>query len=378
MRFSAKSIVEFCRFVRANGLNVGPKETVDCLQAAGVVAGADLNTFKFAWRAILCSSAEDWVAFEDFFTAFWGQPDPKPATSSRNSARRQLISPFRGSEKPSQPFTGLGDGSAPDGEGEQKTSSGASAVERLEKIDFSQLPKADLAELERISQRLWRRMSYRVARKLRARKRRDTIDLRRTIRQNISRGGELMDLRYKGPKKERAKLVILLDVSDSMNPYSFFLLKFAYFLGRYSRQAKTFVFSTLLLEITDLLRTRRMSDALRTLSQLTTGWLGGTKIGGALQDFNRHHAPALLSRNIVFILLSDGWDTGPPDELAAELKKIRRRGTKIIWLNPLLGLEEYQPITRGISAALPFVDVFAPAHNLQSLLALEKHLRPRR
>jgi uncharacterized protein len=373
-RFSSKSIVEFCRFVRANGLSAGTKETIDCLKAARVVADADMGTFRFALRAILCSSEEGWALFEDLFTAFWGELDPRPGTRSKNPTRRRLAPPGLGKEQGPPVLAGFGNGSAPEGEGERKTFSGASAIERLRKVDFSQMPQTDLAELERISQRLLRRMSYRVARRLRARKCRDSIDLRRTIRQSICRGGELIDLRYKGPKKERAKLVILLDVSDSMNPYSFFLLEFAYVLGKYSREVKSFIFSTVLVEVSDLLRTRRMSDALRTLSQMTAAWSGGTRIGGSLQEFNKHYAPALLSRKTAFIVLSDGWDTGAPEELAAELRKIKRRVGKLIWLNPLLGLEDYRPVTRGISAALPFIDVFAPAHNLQSLLALEEYL----
>jgi uncharacterized protein len=377
MIFSAKSIVEFCRFVRANGVSAGTKDTINCLQAAGAVAGADRNIFRFALRAILCSTEEEWVLFEDLFTAFWGESDPRAGTHSENPTRRRLAAPGM-RERASQSASGIGNGSAPEGEGEQKTYSEASAVERLKKVDFSQLPQTDLGELERIALRLLRRMSYRVARRLRARKCRETVDLRRTIRRSICRGGELIYLRYKGPKRERAKLVILLDVSDSMNPYSFFLLKFAYVLGKYSKGVKSFIFSTILVEITSLLRARRMSDALRMLSQMTMGWSGGTRIGGSLQEFNKQHAPALLSRNTLFIILSDGWDTGAPEELAAEMRKIKRRVVKLIWLNPLLGLEDYQPVTRGISAALPFIDVFAPAHNLQSLLALEEHLRPRR
>jgi uncharacterized protein len=117
-----------------------------------------------------------------------------------------------------------------------------------------------------------------------------------------------------------------------------------------------------------------MSEALKMLSTMTTGWSGGTRIGGSLQEFNRRHASALLSRHTVFIILSDGWDTGEPEDLVAELRKIRRNVGKLIWLNPLLGLEDYQPATRGIRAALPYIDVFAPAHNLESLLALEGHL----
>jgi uncharacterized protein len=375
--FSAKSIVQFCRFVRENGVSAGTRETIDCLEAAGAMAGADRNAFRFAWRAILCSSEDEWVLFEDLFSAFWGESDLIPGIRSKKPNRRRLASPGReGSAAPQTAFA-YGNGSALEGEGEQKTYSGASAVERLKKVDFSQMPRDDLEELERVTARLLRRMSYRMARRLRVRKCRETIDLRRTIRRSVSRGGELIDLCYKGPKKERPKLVIFLDVSDSMNPYSFFLLKFAYVLGKQSKDVKTYIFSTVLVEITGLLRARRISDALRMLSETTMGWSGGTKIGGSLREFNSRYA-ASLSRKTVFIILSDGWDTGEPEELAAEMKKVRRRVAKLIWLNPLLGLDDYQPVTRGITAALPFVDVFAPAHNLQCLLALEEHLWPGR
>jgi uncharacterized protein len=373
-----ESLVDFCRFVRANGISAGTRETIDCIQAAGAVADAERDIFSFALRAILCSSEDEWVLFDDLFTAFWSTSDSRPGARSKNPTRRRLASSRLEREKASPMAAGLGNGSAPEGEGEQEAYSEASAVQRLRKVDFSQMPPTDLEELERIALRLLRRMSYRVARRLRARKCRETVDLRRTIRRSICHGGEFIDLRYKGPKRERAKLVILLDVSDSMNPYSFFLLKFAYVLGKHSKEVKSFIFSTALVEITGLLQTRRMSDALRMLSQMTTGWSGGTRIGGALQDFNRRHAPALLSRNTLFIILSDGWDTGPPKDLAAEMKKIKQRVMKLIWLNPLLGLEDYKPVTCGISAALPFIDVFAPAHNLQSLLALEELLRPRK
>jgi uncharacterized protein len=136
----------------------------------------------------------------------------------------------------------------------------------------------------------------------------------------------------------------------------------------------TFLFSIGVVEITDVLRTRDLPDALHGLSHRATGWAGGTKIGESLRDFNRQYGRKLLSRNTVFIILSDGWDTGEPAMLAAQLRMIRHRVQKLIWLNPLLGLKEYEPITRGITVALPYVDVFAPAHNLESLLALERYL----
>jgi uncharacterized protein with von Willebrand factor type A (vWA) domain len=374
-RFSAKSIVEFCRFARVNGVSAGVSETIDAVRATEAVGGGDETAVRFALRAILCSSPEDWSQFEALFTAYWRTPDSRPENQSKNPTHRPIASLRTEREKKSVVLADFGDPSDKETERKGKSFSGASTVQRLRKVDFSEIQQTDLAELERLAVRLLRQMSHRVAKRLRPRKFRYSIDLRRTIRRSICRGGELIDLRYKGPKKERAKLVILLDVSDSMNAYSFFLLKFAYALGRHSKDVRSFVFSTGLVEVSEMLRTRRISDALETVSKMTTGWSGGTRIGGSLREFNQWYAPGLLSRHTIFIILSDGWDTGAPEDLAAELKKIRSRVSKLIWLNPLLGLEDYQPATRGIQSALPYIDVFAAAHNLQSLLALEGHLR---
>lgn len=369
-----ESVVQFCRFARDNGISIGVSETIDAVRAAEAVGGADIAVFQFALRAILCSSPEDWTLFDDLFAAFWHTPDGRLETRSK-TPNRGLASPPHGENATGRGvLPGFGDSLDSESERERKAFSGASTVERLRKIDFAEMQQTDLAELERLSARLLKRMSFRVARRLRPRKHRYSIDFRRTLRRSISRGGEFVDLRYRGPKKERARLVILLDVSDSMNSYSFFLLKFAYALGRQSRNVRLFIFSTLLVEVGEMLRARRMTDALKMLSTMTTCWSGGTRIGGSLQEFNRRHAP-LTSRRTVFVILSDGWDTGEPEDLIAELRKIRGRVSKVIWLNPLLGLEDYQPATRGIQAALPYINVFAPAHNLESLLALEGHLK---
>ena len=184
-----------------------------------------------------------------------------------------------------------------------------------------------------------------------------------------------MNLRYRKPQPRPHRLVTLLDISGSMNPYSVFLVKFLYALQKHFRHVDTFLFSTALVEITHLFRGHRLQDALRALSDLPAGWSGGTSIGGSLREFNQLQRRKLRSSDTLFLVLSDGWDTGDPGILAAELGAVRRRVRKIIWLNPLLGLEGYRPVTGGMQAALPHIDVFAPAHNLESLLALEKHLR---
>ena len=168
--------------------------------------------------------------------------------------------------------------------------------------------------------------------------------------------------------------MVLLDISGSMNLYSLFFLRFAYALQRHFKRVGTFLFSTQLTEITPALRGRRLAQAMQSLAQQAAGWSGGTKIGESLREFILHYGGRTLSRDTVFIVLSDGWDTGRPEVLAEQLHAIRRRVRSVIWLNPLLGMREYQPVTQGMSAALPYIDVFAPAHNLESLLALEKHI----
>jgi uncharacterized protein with von Willebrand factor type A (vWA) domain len=199
------------------------------------------------------------------------------------------------------------------------------------------------------------------------------VDIRRSIRHNVTRGGDLLTLAYKGRKPQKKRLVILLDVSGSMNLYSLFLLRFAYAMQKHFRRVDTFLFSTIIVEVSDELRSPKLSVALSRLSRKVPEWAGGTKIGGSLQEFNRRAGRRVLSRNTSCVILSDGWDTGNPEVLAAELRKIRTRVQRILWLNPLLGLKDYHPITRGMSAALPFVDIFAPGHNLESLLALERY-----
>lgn len=251
---------------------------------------------------------------------------------------------------------------------------GAATTERLKRADFSQVKQKDLAELERLALRLLKQMSTRLSRRMKIMRPRGRVDLRRTIRHSISRGGDPITLSFRDKKRQQDRLTVLLDISGSMNPYSLFLLRFAYALQKHFKRVDTFLFSTQLAEITPLLRSRDLYQALFSLGQVSAGWSGGTKIGESLRDFNAFYGRKLLSRHTLFLILSDGWDTGEPDVLAAQLDAIKRRVRKVIWLNPLLGMAEYQPVTRGMSAALPFIDVFAPAHNLESLLALERHL----
>jgi uncharacterized protein with von Willebrand factor type A (vWA) domain len=365
-----RGVVEFCRFARDNGLNSGLKAVIDAVRAVSIVDHGGLDAFRSALRATLCASKKEWDLFDQLFDAFWygarmdrpGHPIAPSADWSLNAGNTKGI------------HLVLGHPGSRGSTAKRKTIGGASPIDRLSKVDFSEVPQDDLAELERLSERLLRRMSFRLSRRQKLSHLRGRIDLRRTIRAGTAYGGEFIHLRYQDRRSQPPRLVILLDVSDSMNPYSLFLFRFAYALGKHFDRVSCFVFSTRLVDVSKTLKARDLGNAMRELSGITTFWSGGTKIGNSLQEFNRRFGRRMRFANTCVLILSDGWDTGEPDALVAQLQILKQRSKKLIWLNPLLGLAQYEPITRGMRAALPYIDVFAPAHNLQSLLELERHL----
>jgi uncharacterized protein len=369
----AASIVEFCRYLRTCGFSADTRQTMSALEAARTIEVTNRQFFLSALQATLCSNREEWEQFAQLFQTFWAESQPRP-----RSVSGEYAGPSKGNspeqKDSSSVFLDRPGNQCGAQDGTSKAAHGASAQQRLKKVDFSELPSEDLKVLEEISLRLLRRMSLRLSRRLAYKNRACRIDLRRTIRRSIAHGGEPIVLVHKGKESKRNKLVILLDISGSMNFYSLFLVRFAYALQGHFERVHTFLFSTDVVEISDLLRTPHLPDALRRLSQRAAGWSGGTRIGESLRQFNQSYGRRLLSRDTVFIILSDGWDTGEPALLAAQLRATKRRVQKVLWLNPLLGLKGYQPLTQGMASALPYVDVFAPAHNLESLLALERYL----
>ncbi|HME06177.1 MAG TPA: VWA domain-containing protein [Bryobacteraceae bacterium] len=371
----SQKIVEFCRYLRANGFPVGVSGTLASVEVSRTVPHGDRQSLKFGLRAALCSSKKEWDKFDDVFEPFWNGPEranSAPAKSTSTSPKRNTNPAIK--EASLWLANAANEGSIRALEIEEYGLQGAGLHARLRKTDFSQVPLSEQAALERLAERLLRRASWRLSRTLKIGTARDRVDLRRTIRQSIGRGGDPLNLRYRAKKLKPARLVVFLDVSGSMKLYSLFLLRFAHALQKYFRRAATFVFSTTLADVTEALRSQQLPDALRALSEEPAGWSGGTKIGESLRNFNLLPFGMRLSRDTLFVILSDGWDTGEPALLAAELQTIKRRVKKLIWLNPLLGLAGYQPVTRGMAAALPHVDVFAAAHSLDSLLDLERHL----
>jgi uncharacterized protein with von Willebrand factor type A (vWA) domain len=369
----ASNIVEFCRFARAKGFNAGVAETMDALSSVAAVGVVERSVLKSAMRAVLCSSLEEWDRFVDVFEEFWSRDrrrlfdEPGAAAAAQRDTR---LDESRNVEHVTIAFEEAVE-STPAQEG--NSVSGASALELMRKTDFSSVPQTDLHELERLAERLLDQMCKRLARKMRAQQR-GRVDLSRTIRASIESGGDPINLRFIGRRNQEARLVILIDVSGSMDLYSLFLLRFAFALHRHFRSARTFIFSTGPVEVTTALNSRRLGKAFEALGRMPAGWSGGTRIGETIGELNRTGEARLLSRQTLFIIFSDGLDTGDPEKLGAEMRTIKRRVRKIIWLNPLAGMDNYRPLARGMSAALPYIDCFAAANNLDSLLRLERAL----
>lgn len=349
---------------------MGTRETLDAVQTARLDVLPDRPLFKRALRALLCSSQDEWRRFNGLFEQFW-------LRASSTSHRQKDVHRMGRSTRVQQQNPLLGIGTTAEGTPDETGtgSAAASTLERLQRTDFSQVAPEDEVLLVQLVLRLARRMRLRLARKQRPRPGKGRIDLRRTIRRSIAYGGDPVDLRYKRPKPRKPRLVALLDVSRSMDAYSFFLLRFIFALQRHFERVDAFLFSTRLTCVTEALRARRFTEMLPWIAVTAEAWSSGTRIGACLQTFNQDYARKVLTKDTIVFVLSDGLDTGDTASLTTELKCIKQRAGKLIWLNPLLGMEAYQPTARGMAAAWPLVDAFVAAHNLESLLDLEVHLK---
>ena len=252
---------------------------------------------------------------------------------------------------------------------------GASKAESLARTDFRHLDNPDdLALLDELVEKLALAMRRTLQRRRKAARKGERLDLRRMLHASIPHGGEPIEIYRKRARRRPLRPVLLLDASGSMSQYSAIFLRFMLALLKRLPEGEGYLFHTRLVEIGPVLRERRRAQALERLSLLAEGWGGGTRIGECLATFVKHHAQrALRGRSILFIL-SDGYDTGEPAVLGKAMQALARRARRIVWLNPLLGWQGYQPVAGGMSAALPHVDLFAPAHNLKSLAALAPHL----
>ena len=380
---SRRRLAGFARTLRDNGFKVGLAETTDALGVLASPAALRPSSLKPAFRALFCATHSDWERFDEIFDAFWqGRGMRRRQTLTGTPVGTHMSPRLVAEARVPQEALGLPDrverrndvdgDSACDGRGRRE---GASRTEVLSSTDLRHIVDPDeVAATHALAARLARVMRARLVRREQVRRRGRRLDLRRTIHRNVSHGGTLIDLAWRRRKIKPLRLVVLLDASGSMSLYTAFFVRFLHGVVDAFREAEAFVFHTRLAHVSPSLRDRDTTRAVEKLSLMAQGIGGGTRIGESLATFNRWHARRVINSRTAVMIVSDGYDTGEPERLGAEMRRLRRRSRKIIWLNPLIGWRDYSPQARGMQAALPYVDLFAPAHNLQSLAALERYL----
>ncbi len=374
-------MTRFARILHDNGFSAGVSEIADALTALGEADALDIHAVRHTLRTLLASSERDWRRFDDIFDAFWlGQARKRRTVVKQSGVALTRRIPERGGAAgktgtladyfdwsregvPEQDAAGAG------------RSAGASAADNPARADFGKV--ADPEELNRLlalAERLATRIRCRLSRRRRMAKHGLRPVLRRTFQRSVSTGGIPLKLFHSRVKPKPFRIVIFVDVSGSMDLYSLFFTRFVHALTTHFARTEAFIFHTRLVQITGALATADPMKLMEKLALISQGWSGGTRIGDALAAFNDRYSATIMTPRTLAIVVSDGFDTGPPERLAAELARLKRRAKRLVWLNPLLGRESYEPRAAGMSAALPHIDLFAPAHNLESLAALEDEL----
>jgi len=368
------TLLTFTRLLRRAGLDSHAGRTTEIVQALAYVNLQSRDEVYHTCRAILVHRRDQIAIFDVAFDAFWrlhiadlirNRPQRADAPDGQNSLidMRDIVdgdgSGAESSAPPSDP------GSVP-----LMTWSDSDGAANK---DFAEFTADELADARRALSRLaWSPGERRTRRWIRGRGPR--VDLRRAIAESLRTGGDVVRLPRRRRRIRPRALVVLCDVSGSMERYARMLLHFAHAVTRRHQRVETFLFSTRLTRVTRELRTSGPDEALASVSRAVTDWSGGTRIGHAVREFHQRWSRRVLHRGPVVLLISDGWDRGDPAELGDQIARLQRSCHRLVWLNPLLGTTDYAPLTRGLQAALPFVDDFLPARTLSNLTDLAIHL----
>jgi uncharacterized protein len=371
-----RHLVLFTRLLRLVGVPATPDQLVDLVQALPLLDLRRREEVKDAARAMLVTSREQAALFDSAFDLFWQawttEDQPAGAENIKEAPPTDGASEEQDQKRELTPEAGAGAGTQ--NEPESETMAAYSSEEILRHKDFAELSEAEVLSVTRlIRQSRWHPEQHPARRKRHA-AHGTHPDLRRVLRQGLRYGGEVMKFAWQTPKFKRRPLIVLCDISGSMERYARFLLRFLYVMTNSLERAEVFAFGTRLTRLTRPLRHSDMDMALQQATEAVNDWGGGTRIGEALKTFNFLWARRVMSHGPTVLIISDGWDRGDLDLLRREMLRLQLNCRRLIWLNPLLGGTGYEPLAQGIQTALPFVDDFLPVHNLASLEQLAAHL----
>ncbi|WP_171240494.1 VWA domain-containing protein [Ruegeria sp. HKCCA5491] len=374
----------FVAHLRMNGMRVGPKETAGALNALSLIDATDAGQSRRALCAVLAGDAEDWRRFDDLFDSYWFNAGKQREGSAKSAhVRVQSAKPMiwqqqdkaqdaaqSGTDQPTTPDPDEGEAEGMDGRLIATRTANLSRRDLRELMDDEALNKA-----ERTATLLARAVRDRRSRRRKQASKGPALDLRRIQRASLARGGEPIDLYRRTRPPRPMRIVALCDVSGSMTVYSRVFLAFLKGLIGSGTEADAYLFHTRLMRVTDALRDRDSLRAAGRLSLMAEGFGGGTDISGSLERFVSGYGARALNGRTIVLILSDGYCSSDPQALGAALARIRRKARRIVWLNPLKGWENYQPIAAAMQAAEPYLDAHLPANTLEALAALEAQFR---
>jgi uncharacterized protein with von Willebrand factor type A (vWA) domain len=382
-RLVSTKLVAFLKTLRDNAFAVGLREGQDAaaLMAAGYAGRPGL--LRSAFKHLFSARKSDWEKFDGLFDAFWLGKRVRSRSLTTGSAKAANSPSLKQLQDNGQDRSGGETATdqmpsadeAPDQRSGEGRMEGASRADNLAEIDFRKMADpGQIEEAHAVAARLAKVLRTRLTRRDLARRRGYRLDLRRTIHRNISHGGVPISLVKRQRRQKPLRLVVLLDASGSMSMYTGVFLRFIHGVLDEFREAEAFLFHTRLAYVSDAMKEKNAARALDRLSMMAQGAGGGTRIGESLQTFNRWHAARVIQSRTCVMIVSDGYETGDARLLGREMAALSKRCRRIAWLNPMMGWDGYAPEAAGIKAALPYVDLYAPANTLKSLIELEPYL----
>ncbi len=365
-------VVAFTRSLHAAGVEVNSGNLIDLCHSVGHIEMSNRQDFYAAARATLVSRFDDIEMFDRVFDAYWSVSSQMvevevPQQMDENDLMDAL-------EEMAETTDTTEEEDAEEGEGETEDP-GWSADEVLMQKDLAAMSDKEIEEARRVIAEIVNIIANRRSRRRFPDNSGREVDFRRTWRRNALMGRDGVELARRRKRIKKTKLMVLCDVSGSMDCYSRFLIQFIYAIKREIPDVEVGVFSTRMTVISRMLKTKSVEESLREVSDQVHDWAGGTDIGSCIREFNDVFARDMLRSKTVMIIVSDGWDRGDTGLMRQEMERLRRRVHKLMWLNPLLGSPGYQPLCLGMKTALPYLNYFMPAHNLESLVELAKTLR---
>jgi uncharacterized protein with von Willebrand factor type A (vWA) domain len=378
----AENVMHFARVLRAAGLPVGPNKVIDALRALEVAGIARRDDFYWTLASVFLDKREQFEIYDQAFHIFWR--DPKMLERVMALLLPQVYGRAHPDEPPPPPSR-LAEALLPEAKQAEKPEDAPEQIEIdaaftvserevLQKTDFETMTNDELAQAKKLIATLRMPLPKVRTRRLRRDPHGARIDMRASLRASLRSGADVIALERRSQTRRHPPLVILCDISGSMSRYSRMFLHFLHAITNDRDRVYTFVFGTRLTNITRHLRHRDVDVALTHVAQAVADWSGGTRIGTSLKEFNLRWARRVLGQNAVVLMITDGLDRDLGHELREEMARLDRSCRRLIWLNPLLRYEGFEPRPAGVRAMLPHVDAFLPAHNIESLVDLARVL----